>query len=423
MRTILQFIGRRRWALFFLLLVAGLFAAPYLYWSAILMPVVLQAAREEPVLLWANLLSALGSVPLLMLAALGAGGCLSALRKMRRSEDGYLPGEVFGGMRTHAKASLPAGAVLGLSLGAMRAGLLHLHTLLPGGAVRTLISSFLVLQFILAIWTVITPPHPLRGSSPKGEPLKKRVVMPALFALDALLLLLPPLLLGMGATLRETLAFVSRLYAGNGTLLRGLLAASGVWPILLAALLGSACCIMAAFACACYKFRLRGLVFTAAVLLQILPMLASYSSLEQLLRHLELPVTGVLLGLVWAGVYLLAALLLLRRFAQLLPSLQKNREKYPGVRLFFYYALPRAPLLSFTLAALATLGCWNDALAPFWYMRRLGAFSLWGYLWERLAGWGELATYACVFLVMLGLFIPLRGGVVRRTGVVVRSTR
>ncbi|MDR2687044.1 MAG: hypothetical protein LBB75_04770, partial [Oscillospiraceae bacterium] len=111
----------------------------------------------------------------------------------------------------------------------------------------------------------------------------------------------------------------------------------------------------------------------------------------------------------WALAYLLAALLLLRRFAKLLPGLRKNRDTYPGVRLFFYYALPRAPLQLLTLTALATLGCWADALAPFWYMRRLGAFSLAGFVWERLSGPGELALYGLSFLAMLGLvFLILR---------------
>jgi ABC-type glycerol-3-phosphate transport system permease component len=218
---------------------------------------------------------------------------------------------------------------------------------------------------------------------------------------DALLLALTPVTTDPPeAALGKALDFVSRMYADSGALLRDLLAASSVWPILLSALLGSACCVMAAYACACYKFRGRGLVFTAAVLLQTLPILASYASLEQLLRKLELPVTGALLGLAWAAAYLIIALLLLRRFAQMLPELQKNREKFPGARLFFYYALPRAPLLTFTLVALATLGCWDDALAPFWYMRSLGAFSLAAYLWERL---DSPVPYILAFLAMLGL--------------------
>jgi ABC-type glycerol-3-phosphate transport system permease component len=248
------------------------------------------------------------------------------------------------------------------------------------------------------------------GRRPEGE-IKKRSRLPLFitifFLLDALILSLP--LLGRvpdpQAALRNALDFISRLYADSGTLLRDLLAASSVWPLLLAALLGSACCIMAAYACACYTFRGRKLLFAAAVLLQILPMLASYSSLEQLLRNLKLPISGVWLALGWALVYLLVALLLVRRFARMLPSLQKNREKFPGVRLFFYFALPRAPLYALLLVALATLGCWDDALAPFWYMRKLGAFSLAGYVWERSSGWGEFALAAGAFLAMLGLLL------------------
>jgi len=462
LRSILRLCAKRRWALFFLNLVAGLFAAPYLYWSAILMRVVLQAARAEPVLPWLGAIDALGGLPLLMLAALGAGGCLAALRRILRGEDGFLPGEVFRGMGRCAGTSLLVGAVLGFSLGAMRVGLLNLHALLPAGFLRTAASAFLLLQAAAAIplcllaltredalqrrplrafaaagrmlagnparalaltaatalplllffvwqppivtllgfllvalcglvpamlaWQTGIPPLSLRDISPKGATFKappwggSRAAGGGavfVFALDCLLLLLPPLRM---ATLHDTLDFLSRLYADSGTLLRDMLAASGVWPLLLAALLGSACCVMAIYACACYRFHARGLVFIAAVLLQMLPMLASYASLEQLLRNLELPINGALLGLAWALAYLLVALLLYHRFARMLPGLQKNRENYPGVRLFFYYALPRAPLWTLLLFALATLGFWGDALAPFWYMRSLGAFSLPGYL-------------------------------------------
>ena len=398
----LLFIGRRRWALTFLLLVAGVFAAPFLYWNSILMRVVLQAARGEPVLLWLNAVNALGGLLLIPLACFGAGGCLSSLRRMLRGTDGFLPREVFLDMGRHAKSSLLTGLVLGLSLGFLRVGLVNLHLLQLAGGLRAIASAFLVVQLIAAIWWVFSS-------------RKHNLFILLIFALDALILLLPSLRSGPLASLSDTLAFVSRLYADSGTLLRDLLAASGVWPILLCALLGSACCVMAAYACACYKFHGRGLLFAAAVLLQIFPMLASTSSLEQLLRNLELPVKGALLVLAWALAYLLTALLLLRRFAKLLPGLQKNRDTYPGARLFFYYALPRAPLQTLALIALATLGCWADALAPFWYMRRLGAFSLTGFVWEHLSGPGELALYGMVFLAILGLFslialrIALRG--------------
>ena len=474
LRETLQFCKRRRWALFFLNLVAGLFAAPYLYWSAILMRVVLRAAQGEPVLLWLGAVNALGGLLFLLLAALGMGGCLSALRKLLRGEDCFLPREVFKGMGVCAKASLLSGALLGLSLGIVRVGLVNLHTLLPAGPVRTVSSAFLCLQLLLTLplcllaltrggvaeagrvfaqnplralgLTIVTllpllffvwqtPLLTLLGfffvalcglvpamllwqvsSDGRGGIIaacihNKRSPLPIIIfifaALDCLILLSPLLrqIPDPQAALRSALDFISRLYADSGTLLRDLLAASSVWPLLLAALLGTACCVMAAYACACYKFRGRGLLFAAAVLLQIIPILASYASLERLLRNLELPISGVWLGLGWALVYLLVALLLCRRFAQLLPSLQKNREKFPGVRLFFYYALRRAPLYTIALFALATLGFWDDALAPFWYMRSLGAFSLGGYVWERLSGPGELALYIAAFLAMLGLFL------------------
>ena len=392
-RQVLQFCKRRRWALTFLVLVSGLFAAPYLYWEGILMRVVLQAARGEPVLLWLGAVDALGGLLFLLLACLGAGGCLSALRRMLRGEDGFLPREAFAGMGRCAKASLPSGLILGLSLGFLRVDIISLHMFLPAGALRAAASAFLMIQLIAAIWRVVAPRRSLS------------ILMLPFFALDCVIALLPPLRYGPPAGLGDTLAFVSRLYADSGTLLRDLLAASSVWPILVSALLGSGCCVMAAYACACYKFRGRRWLFAAAVLLQILPIVASYSSLEQLLRNLELPIAGALLGLAWALVYLIAALLLYRRFAQLLPTLQKNRGSFPGVRLFFYFALPRAPWQTLALFVLATVGCWADALAPFWYMRRLGAFSLPGYVWEHLAGPGELVLYVVAFLAMLGLFL------------------
>ena len=475
---IFRLCKKRRWALFFLNLVAGLFVAPYLYWTCILMRVILRAAQDEPVLPWLGVIDALGGILLILLAALGAGGCLAALRKILRGEGEFLPREVFGGMRRCAKTSLTAGAILGFSLGILRAGLLNLYTFLPAGALRIAAAAFLVAQLAaslplcllaltredamqrrpsrafaaagriyarrpvamlgLAVASVLPsllffvwPPPQLtllgfffvalcglvpvmlawQTLSNRSQAPDRRSYLPLITAafsvLDILILLLPFLQRAPDpqAALHSALDFVSRLYADSGTLLRDLLAASSVWPLLLAALLGSACCVMAAYACACYKFRGRGLLFTAAVLLQILPIVASYSSLEQLLRNLELPISGVWLGLGWALAYLLAALLLVRRFAQMLPDLQKNREQYPGVRLFFYYALPRVPLLTLVLIALATLGCWDDALAPFWYMRRLGAFSLSGYLWERMSGRGELALIAGAFLAMLGLLM------------------
>jgi len=476
-------LWKRRWALLFLNLVAGLSAAPFLYWTCIFMRIVLNAAHEAPTLLGLNFLNALTGWPLLGLAALGLGGCLSALRKILAGGGGFVPRHVLRGMGACAKTSLLAGGLLGLSLGVLRVGMVNLHALPLSGAPRCAGTALLALQFLAALplcLLAITREdslqrRPLRALAAAGALLARRplrwyallaltalpvlllfqwqpplltllgfllvellaltpmmlawqigsrtqdaggkgyglsIAMAAFLALDILALLLP--FLGQGeplgqiqATLRETLAFISRqalLEADNGTL-RELLAASGVWPLLLAALLGGACCVMVAYVCACYRFRLRALLFAAAVLLQVLPMLASYASLEKLLLNLNLRFSSLVLGLCWALLYILIALLLYRRFARLLPLLQQNREKYPGVRLFFYYAIPRARLHVIALIALGTLGCWNDALAPFWFMRSMGAFSVGEYVWQSLSGGAERLVYAAAAAAAFGVFL------------------
>jgi ABC-type glycerol-3-phosphate transport system permease component len=252
-----------------------------------------------------------------------------------------------------------------------------------------------------------------KGAAPLGMLL-------LFFLLDVLALFLPLLRQGVEptravqATMRQTFAFLTRqtlLDADNGTF-RDLLSSSTVWPLLVAALLGSACCIMVIYACACYTFPARKLVCATAVLLQILPMLYSYAALEQLLRNLNLRISSLVLGVAWALLYLMFALLLYQRFRSLRPKFAQHQAEYPGVRLFFYYALPRAQLHVITLTALITLGCWNDALAPFWIMRSLGAFSAADYIWNSLSGWAERMTYAVLFVLVLLLFL----GAVRLAG-------
>jgi len=494
----LALLWKRRWALLFLNLVAGLFAAPFLYWTCIFLRVVLRAAHGAPILLGLNFLNALGGWLLLALAALGMGGCLSALRKILAGGGSFVPRDILRGISACARTSLLAGGLLGLSLGILRMGALSLHSLLPGGALRCAGTALLLLQFAAALplcllamtredaiqrrplaafaqasallaryplrWyalatlTVLPPllffqwQAPLltllgflfvellaltpmmlawqtggrghtgvRGQEAGGRGRGLAVGIASFFALDCLALLLP-LLRGeplgrVQATLRETISFLSRqilLEADNGTV-RELLAASAVWPLLLAALLGSACCVLVAYACACYRLRLRALIYSVTVLLQLLPMLASYASLEQLLRNLNFRFSSVALGLCWALLYILIAALLYRRFARLLPRLEANRERYPGARLFFYYAVPRARLPILALIALGTLGCWNDALAPFWDMRRLGAFSAGGYVWDSLSGWAERLSYLGAFLLcFLSFLLLLRIGRAKR---------
>lgn len=483
-KNIVRFCRRRRWALLFINLVAGLFAAPFLYWTIILMPVVLRAAQGMPtVLMWLNALGVLVGLLLLMLAALGAGGCVSTLRKMRRSEDGFLPGEIARSIRRCARTSLMTGAVFGGSLGVASVGLVNLYTLLPAGLLRSAGTAVLLLQLVVSLPLCLLvhaqedslQRHPLRAFAAAGHVfarsplhmlglLAATALPPLLFfvwqqplltllgfavialvaivpvlsvwqgaarrrqaeggrygllamlgvfvVLSALVLLVPLLrrdmlfLPAMQQSMQDTLIFLSRQAAENDTL-RSLLHTSSVWPLLFAALLGSACCIMAAYACACYRFRLRGWLFAAAVLLQILPMVFSFSSLEQLLRNLGLPIAGTLLGVIWMLGYLITALLLYNEFERMLPALRAKRDDFPGVRLFFYYALRRARLLSFALIALVTLGCWNDALAPFWYMRKMGSFSLLDYVWSQLSGWPEFAACMCAFLAVLALLLLL----------------
>jgi len=457
-----QLFIRRRWALLFLNVAAGLALAPFLYWDAIFMRVVLALAHEEAILLGLNTLNALGGLVLLPLAAVVLGGCMSAVRAILASKDVFMPTQLRRSISATAKTSLVAGGIVGLSLGAMRVGLLSLAMQMPSGWLRWSLAAVLLLQFLVALpfcllafcqndtlqrrpsqalaqagrdfvarplrWfgllavtalpaaVLFMLPWPLfrlagflgvlvfllspmmvawQKSCPESKNTRVSFVPAGLAmlgfgVLTTLALLLPFWLQGgqagyvVQSTLGETLAFIARqatLEADNGAF-RNLLSASSVWPLLVAALVGSACCILVAYACASYRFRLRKLMFAAVVLLQLLPMLSRYSALEQLLRQINLQFPPVFLGLAWVLLYIVTAWLLYRHFARMRPALQRAQVKYPGVRAFFYFALPRARLYVVALTALATLGAWGDALAPFWLMRDLGAFSLAGYVWQ-----------------------------------------
>ncbi|MDR0531143.1 MAG: hypothetical protein LBG83_03650 [Oscillospiraceae bacterium] len=464
--SLLRLCLRRRWALFFLNLVAGLFAAPFLYWRCLLMPMALNAVHSTSLLLGLNTFDAIGGLLLLLLAALGVGGCCSAIRRVLADADLHLIKELGQSIGACAGTSLFAGCLLGLSLGLAQVGLIHLHALLPAGAVRILCSALLCLQlpvvFPLSLLMLSQPDalqkHPLRAFAAAarqlaGRPLrwlalslftilpallffvwrrplptflgflffelaalspiavlwqeagrepqapqqsgKRRVLAPAVCALFPLLACVPAIVFSLlrqanlhmiQASFRQAIDFIAQqalLSADNGTF-RALLSSSSAWPLMFAALLGSACCVITAYVCACYRFPARAIVFAAAVLLQMLPMLSGFPAFEQAFRNWRLPVSTFWFGVLWALLYLLAALLLYRRFRKLLPSLEARTDS--GMRLFFYYALPRARYWVISLMALVTLGFWGDALAPFWLLRELGAFSVAGYVLRSFGG-------------------------------------
>ena len=293
-------------------------------------------------------------------------------------------------------------------------------TLLPLAllfAWRTPLPTFL--GFLLVELLLLAPAIMLwqnRGSGIRNQGSGRRnfgviAVLSSFFVFDIVALLMPALwrrefpARAAMATLRQTVDFIARqtlLEARNGTL-REMLASSGTWPLLFVTLLGCACCMMAAFACACYGFRLRRLAFAGAAALQVLPILSGYAGLELLLRGLYRG-RPLLLGIAWIALYLFLLLMLYRNFRRQLPDLRKRQETQSGVRLFFYYAVPRARYWIYALAAVSALGCWNDALAPFRYMRELGAFSLAGYVWEHTDLWGRV-LYPALFLAMLALVL------------------
>ncbi|MCL2106046.1 MAG: hypothetical protein FWH26_03150 [Oscillospiraceae bacterium] len=477
--SLTRFVWEHRWGMAFLNLTAFAFAAPFLFWNCILMPIVMQAAHAMELLQGLGALFALGNVLALMLAMLGAGGCLSALRGLLDGSGGYIISGVFRAMRRRAGSSLLAGGLLGLSLGVMRAGLMNLRSV-SGMGWRCALSVSLALQFLLVctlcilamarddgcrakphrvfagaaaelltrpgrqllyavatvaplavffLWqnaalTVIglllTAAAPLpvmliwsrRAPCISGGQSAKALIGILLFAgLSAVPALAVSPWNSVRATLRESMAFLFRLTmqdADNGTI-RDMLANSSVWPVVAAAILGTGCCVVVSYVCACYRFKGRKTMLALAVTLQLLPLLSSYASLEQLLRNLRLPITPVLLGVVWTLLYLLLSLLLYRRFASLRPELLRRQEKsgVSGPRLLFYHALPRVRLYIAALLVLVTLGCWNDALAPFWHLKQLGAFTVSSYLWETMRGTREPLLYLCVFAAALAVLTAL----------------
>jgi len=479
---------RRRWAMFFMTVSVGLFAAPLLYWGCLFMPVVLNAANDAPILLGMNVFYAVGCGLLVMLAAVGLGGCFSAMRRIIAGTDEQVTKEMFRGIGRSAKTSLPAGALAGFALAMAQIGVVGLHAMTGvNGVLRGALTALLALQLFAAIalsLTMLAQPDEFRGKPVRalfaaGNQIAAR---PLKYTMFCALTLLPlallfawrvPLLTFMGflfvelllfapavmiwqnqsakdhileaqskekkagmitaltgfflidlfaiiapllrqaeqptraviTTMRQTMDFIVRqavLDADNGTL-REMLAGSGVWPLLIIALLGSICCILTAYICACYDFRLRGLLFGTVVLLQLLPMLTNYAGLELLLRNLHLGAPWVL-GVLWILLYLFVAIMLYLQFRKLLPTMKKIKENYPGVRLFFYFALPRTRYWIFALMALVTLGCWNDALTPFWHMRKLGAFSVSSYVWEHTAVWERL-LYPAICLALLAAWV------------------
>ena len=480
---------QRRWAMFFMTVSVGLFAAPLLYWGCLFMPVVLNAANDAPILLGLNVFYAVGCGVLLMLAAVGLGGCFSAMRRIIAGTDEQVTKEMFCGIGRSAKISLPAGALVGFSLAMAQIGVVGLHAM-PGvnGVLRGVLTALLALQLFgsiaLGLMMLAQPDErkPLLALVAAGNQIAAR---PLKYTVLCALTLLPPALLfawrvplltflgflfvelflfapmaivwqnqvaqddmpeanGRGkkagitaalagfflidmfaitapllrqaeeptravmATMRQTVDFIIRqavLDADNGTL-REMLAGSGVWPLLFMAMLGSICCILTAYICACYEFRLRGLLFGTAVLLPLVPMLTNYAGLELLLRNLNLGAPWVL-GVLWILMYLFVACMLFLQYRKLLPKMKKIKENYPGVRLFFYFALPRTRYWLFALMALVTLGCWNDALTPFWHMRKLGAFSVSSYVWEHTVVWERL-LYPAICLALLAVWILFR---------------
>lgn len=449
-----SFLLRRRWGLLFLNVTAGLALAPFIYWDGIFMRVILSAAPDGATLLGLTVLTGLGSMLLLLFAAVGMGGCMYALRGVLADSTAFLPAEFARGMRNTIKTSLFAGGLIALSLAMMRVGLVHLYTQPPLPAPWQLLLTFiLVLQLLVILpWgmLMLCQPNvlqraPLRAyaaaagqlsrrplrvmillvlamlpivffsirqpwakfiglfcvmvfalvpvmmlwqnsveknTKPTGSLRRPCITLAVLSAAGAVAMVVPAL--GQSnvvrSTLGETWGFLVRqvMLEADNTTVRSLLAASSVWPWLAAALLGTACLILVTYTCACYRLRGHRLMFGAAVILQLWPMLSRYSALQQLLRSINLPMQPAVLIAAWAGLYLLAALALYYKFARMRPRLQQRfcQKKYPGARLFFYYALPRARFAAIALVLLTTLGGWTDMFAPFWHMQELGAFSL-----------------------------------------------
>lgn len=276
--------------------------------------------------------------------------------------------------------------------------------------VLTLLGFLLVTLFAIAPVMLLWLRH---CEATKLDARKSPVLLKAMSVLLALVLLASSILaLALPLTrqgtsparvvqtsLRETVDFVLRMTmqdADNGAL-RDLLSDTSTWAMLAVGLLGSACCVAAAYFCACYRFRRRHLLFGCIALLQLLPLTASFSYTDQLLRNLHLPERPVLLGAAWALLYLCAAALLYRRLHQVTgEGIQEGGEPDESIwRVFFYRVLPKVRLHVIAIAALVSFGCWNNALAPFWYMQKLGAFSVSEYIWEHTVA-RERAAYVIV---------------------------
>ncbi|MDR1464508.1 MAG: hypothetical protein LBJ11_04325 [Oscillospiraceae bacterium] len=213
----LIFIKDRRWDFIFLSLVAGVFAAPFLYWNGLLMRIALRASHTADLLLGMNYLYAVGNLLFLLLGALGLGACLSALRRLLNGTSGFLPKDILRGLFSCAPTSLLCGAVLGLSLNVFQLGWLYLVCNITPGPLRCGLAALLLAQMLFLLPMALlgftqpdeTQRHPLRVLAEAAGQLAARPLRALGLAVGSILPLTVPFWNQYPAPTMLTLAFLA----------------------------------------------------------------------------------------------------------------------------------------------------------------------------------------------------------------------
>lgn len=180
---------------------------------------------------------------------------------------------------------------------------------------------------------------------------------------------------------------------------------NSVWIAVVSSVVNIACSAIAAYAMAKYRFPGKTLIYSIAILIQVLPIIGTGPATYQFLYQTGIADNPFLIWLTWAGGFDFAFIVLLGYFKSISWNYAEAAfiDGATNFKVMYKIMIPQAIPAIASLILLNLIGGWNNYSTSMLYMKSYPNLALAIYLFDKESQFAETGTPVYLAVIVLSI--------------------
>lgn len=180
---------------------------------------------------------------------------------------------------------------------------------------------------------------------------------------------------------------------------------NSVWIAVISSVVNISSSMLAAYAMAKYRFPGKSVIYSIAILVQVLPIIGSGPAAYQFIYKTGIADNPALIWLTWAGGFDFAFIVLMGYFKSISSSYAEAAfiDGATNFRVMYQIMIPQAVPAIASLMILNLIGGWNNYSTSMLYMKSYPNLALAIYLFDKESQFAETGTPVYLAVIVLSI--------------------